>query len=160
MILEARQQTLPAAIIFVKQSNRGYIIFDVPLPRTKYRHPTYIWSHYYWVNTPRYITQNSLSNNISTQMYFKSKTKQYLLWCFNIILWLITLCLRLMSKQYGCNIFNSGTKYLSGVCTWSVVVAHTILYIPGLTILQISSQPGVLVASLPKYLSIQQWITD
>ena len=27
---------------------------------------------------------NSLSNNISTNMYFKSKTKQYLLWCFNI----------------------------------------------------------------------------
>ena len=62
---------------------------------------TYIWSHYYWVNTPRYITQNSLSNNISTKMYFKSKTKQYLLWCFNIVLWLITLCLRFLSKHYG-----------------------------------------------------------
>ena len=50
--------------------------------------------HYYWVNTPRYITQNYLSNNISTKMYFKSETKQYLLWCFNIVLWLITWCLR------------------------------------------------------------------
>ena len=71
------------------------------LCRPMYRHLTYIWSHYYWVNTPRYITQNSLSNNISTKMYFKSKTKQYLRWCFNIVLWLITLCLRFLSKQYG-----------------------------------------------------------
>ena len=32
------------------------------------------------------ITQNALSNNSSTKMHFKSKTKQYLLWCFNIVL--------------------------------------------------------------------------
>ena len=59
-----------------------------------YRHLPDIWPHYYWVNTPRSITQNSLSNNISTKMYFKSKTKQYLLWCFNTVLWLITWWLR------------------------------------------------------------------
>ena len=66
-----------------------------------YRHLTYIWSHYYWVNTPRYISQHSLSNNISTKMYYKYKTKQYLLWCFDKVQWLITLCLRFLSKHYG-----------------------------------------------------------
>ena len=91
-----------------------------------YRHLTYISSHYYWVNTPRYITQNPLSNNISTKMYFKSKTKQYLLWCVNIVMWLITLCLRFLSKHYSTmdgNIFNSGSKYLSCVCKYILSLA-------------------------------------
>ena len=96
----------------------------------QYRHLTDIWSHYYWVNTPRYITQNSLSNNISTKMYFKSKTKQYLLWCFNMVLWLMlryayVFCQNTMDG----NICNSGTKYLSGECTshdtrWTCVDLH------------------------------------
>ena len=86
-----------------------YIQIQTPLT------DTCIWSHYYWVNTSRYITQNSLSNNISTTIYIKSKTKQYLLWCFNIVMWLITLYLRFLSKHYGWQ-SNSATKYLSGVC--------------------------------------------
>ena len=56
----------------------AYVVYNKPLNvKGIYRHLTYILSHYYWVNTSINITQNSLSNNISAKMYFKSKKKQY-----------------------------------------------------------------------------------